>query len=497
MSSDLPSLDVENVLPAPAKPKRVRKPKVLTEAEQELKELREKAKEAKRLASEMRAKAELEKAEDQLLKSKAQQELLAKARLRSAEIINEEAVELIEPTSFDEQLADTKNVEVAGKKFRLNNQRLFLTYKTHLDKAKTTAFFYDRNVKEVIIAHEAASSDTNYEHSHVYVDFGRNFQSTNSRVFDIASIHPNIKAIKSAKHLENIWAYLCKEDKENEYLLERLTTQTLFDKVSACKTIQDVMKMAKSPSDAMGLKTLYEFKPRPEVECAPLIHQWQIDLAEELRRERSTHGTDAEIREIIWYYDGVGKTGKSGFMKHMRLTDDIVGMTQFNGGANVAQNIKNRLEEGWNGRTVIIDLPRDAENLGLWSPLEQLKNGYLTATKYQGGDLIFNNPNVVVFANFWPQYHCMSIDRWDIRELITESSGSTRRVTSRKVPIAEAIERGRKLAKAKTLGQDLCRKCEHIEDKELYLENLILEAQRALKLVREDKAAEATDPARP
>jgi len=408
-----------------------------------------------------------------------------------------EPVTLIEPTSFDEQLADTKDIEVEGKSFLIQNQRLFLTYKTHLDKANATAFFNDRNVKEVIIAHEAASSDTNYEHSHVYVDFGKRFQSTNPRVFDIAGIHPNIKAIKSGKHLEHIWAYLCKEDKENEYLLERLTTQTLFDKVSACKTIQDVMKMAKSPSDAMGLKTLYEFKPRAEVDCSPLVYEWQIELAEELRKERSVHGTDAEIREIIWYYDALGKTGKSGFMKHMRLTDDIVGMTQFNGGANAAQNIKNRLEEGWNGKTVIIDLPRCAEELSLWSPLEQIKNGYMTATKYQGGDLIFNNPNVVVFANFWPQYHCMSIDRWDVRELITEGYGPTKRVTCRKVPIAEAIERGRQLAKARTLGQDLCRKCEHIEDKELYLENLIHEAQKALKWAREDKATEAAHTTRP
>lgn len=152
--------------------------------------------------------------------------------------------------------------------FRLQNQRYLLTYKTHLSKVDIVAFFGEKNAKETIAAHEVASSETNYEHTHVYVDFGKSYQSKNARIFDINLIHPNIKVIKTAKHLENIWSYLCKEDHENDYLLSRLTTKTLVDRVWEKESINDVLKMATRPNDVSGLVALYGFKKHQKKDCS-------------------------------------------------------------------------------------------------------------------------------------------------------------------------------------------------------------------------------------
>jgi len=387
-----------------------------------------------------------------------------------------EPITLVEPTSFDEQLVDTREIEAEGKAFYAQNQRFFLTYKTHLSKELVRTFFGDRNAKEVIVAHEAASSETNYEHSHVFVDFGKRFQSANARVFDINGIHPNIKAIKSGKHLENIWAYLCKEDKENEYLLDRLTQQTLFDKVSACKTVQDAMRLAKTPGDATGLATMFGFRQLEKPEPQPLNYDWQNELLEEILKA-------PHPRKIIWYYDATGGTGKTTFSNH--VTDSNLGLclAQFGGDRDAGQLIAGAIENGWDGKILIADLPRQGEHRSIYSPLESIKNGNVTNTKYRGNVLRFNIPHVIVMSNFLPRVHEMSHDRWDIRELRTSGEWPEKTVTVRKLPLSEAIERSTAHSGVKDTLDALTRAMSGYEDKKMMLQALIDHAKHELNML--------------
>lgn len=375
-----------------------------------------------------------------------------------------------ETTSIDLDIADAKDIEVQGKPFRVQNQRFFLTYKTHLDKTIVTDFFNDKNVKEVVIAHESASSDTNYEHAHVFVDFGKNFQSTNSRVFDISGIHPNIKAIKTGKHLENIWAYLCKEDKANEYLLERLTTKTLFDKVSACRSIQDAMRLAKTPSEASGLATLYSFRPQVTVEPEPLEHQWQLDLITEL--ESVPHK-----RKIIWYYDNVGNTGKSSLAIYAQAKGLATVISQLGGDRDSGQLIETARDSGWDGRAVIIDLPRQGEHRSIYSPMESIKNGLVTNVKYRGGTTTFARPHLIVMANFLPRVHEMSLDRWDIRELNCVGEYPERVVTVNYLNVHDVAKRAAQQAEVQELMDELKRRTQNCETKRELLQRLIDDAR--------------------
>lgn len=373
-------------------------------------------------------------------------------------------------------------------KFYVQNQRLLLTYKTHLPKEDVKTFFEEKNAKETIVAHEVASSETNYEHSHVYVDFGRRFQSANARIFDIKGIHPNIKLVKTSKHLENIWAYLCKEDHENDYLLERLTKKSIFDVIANKPTIQDALRIAKSPSEASGIALMYQFKEQEAVELPNLPHQWQKELLEELKNKKPSH------REIIWYYDPVGGTGKSDFTKHACVEQRAAVFTALGGDRDAAQLILTARASGWDGRVVITDLPRDAETRSIYSPLEAIKNGMITSTKYQGGTSVFNRPHVVVFANFLPELSGrMSHDKWDIRKLVINPVDHS--VTCHNLTRAEALKTAAKTANAKRIVDEILHSTRiDLLPTKLALESIIRDLQdRVLRLTEDIRYEEVIE----
>lgn len=111
--------------------------------------------------------------------------------------------------------------EVDESKFRLQNQRILLTYSGHLDKLEYVAWITSKiKYKPVFIrlAHETGDNG-DYLHTHVLIDFGKSFQTRSCRYFDyqgdIEVLHPHIKTIKTKIHFENAMVYLSKEDPEN------------------------------------------------------------------------------------------------------------------------------------------------------------------------------------------------------------------------------------------------------------------------------------------
>ena len=72
-----------------------------------------------------------------------------------------------------------------------------------------------------------------------------------------------------------------------------------------------------------------------------------------------------------------------------------------------------------------MDLPRSAQwaLARFYVYLEEIKDGFITATKYQGGTSLFRSPHLVIFAN-WPPIveGTLSFDRWDIREIQSDGT---------------------------------------------------------------------------
>lgn len=127
---------------------------------------------------------------------------------------------------------------------------------------------------------------------------------------------------------------------------------------------------------------------------------------------------EPDDRTIVWVVDPEGGAGKTTLAKHLcinrprevlyiggKSSDIKYGITQF------LDNPDNHL------RIVIIDLTRSLEGFVSYEGLEAVKNGIFYNTKYESQMVVFDNPHVVVFANFAPDESKMSADRWNIIEV--------------------------------------------------------------------------------
>lgn len=308
----------------------------------------------------------------------------------------------------------------SGGKFRLQNQKMILTYKTHLNKMEylnhIMTTFANYTPKFIEVAHETGDETNPYPHSHVLIDWSKPFQSTNSRVFDYMEIHPHIKTLRTSTHWRNSVRYIAKEDKSLAHLKEDVMPIT--DKVWACNTLEDaLLKNANKPSDVSGIITLYKLKPAEEKPKMPYVpHLWQKQLFEKL--DKPTSWFD---RKIIWVFETNGNTGKSYFGEHWSRTDPkrFYYINAISSARDFASVIKTAKDSGWCGHCLIIDLTRSHEDRDyMYVPLEMIKSGIITVTKYEGGTIdLGTRPHVCVFANWPPNTSKLSLDRWDINRI--------------------------------------------------------------------------------
>jgi len=333
------------------------------------------------------------------------------------------------PSEILELKTDGKN----GKEFRIQNRRLFLTYATHLNKEAVKEYFKETfsvsgKKFRVEICHETGDEQCPYLHSHLYVDFGRNFQTKDARRFDLNGealdadgipvvIHPNIQYIKSAKHEENVLRYMGKEDPECKDLVkdEPNFYDTVMSKESRAQMLRDC---AKRPSDVPGLTMLWGMKQQDTMEIPDLPLQWQR------RTEQFLMNAPVDNRAIWWYYCRHGRTGKSEFVKYMTMKypKDVYFMNDFNRLSDSMCVMTNAVQQGWTGKILLIDLPRSFEDRSsIYAALENVKNGLFTSTKYSGGSTWMKaTPHVMCFANFMPVFCAMSNDRWRVSELVQD-----------------------------------------------------------------------------
>lgn len=325
------------------------------------------------------------------------------------------------------EVHDLKTNGKDGKEFRVQNRRLFLTYSSHLNKdAVKNHFKNEFGAKRTEICHETGDEQCPYLHSHVYVDFGRNFQTKDVRRFDLPGgacdadgnwemIHPNIQFIKSAKHEENVLRYMGKEDPECAELVK--DDPNFYDMVMSKESRAQMLRdCAKRPSDVPGLTMLWAMKQQEAIEMPPLRLEWQR------RTEGFLTNSPPDRRAIWWYFCRHGGTGKSEFVSYMvrRYPKDVYFMNDFNKLSDAMCVITNALQNGWSGKILLVDLPRSFQDRSsIFAALENVKNGLITSTKYSGGSIcIENTPHIMCFANFMPVFCAMSSDRWRVSELI-------------------------------------------------------------------------------
>lgn len=332
--------------------------------------------------------------------------------------------------------------EAGSDSFDMTSASFLLTYSgEHLDKTlwerwfrrltgKTNAFRKDATV---IIAHETGENG-DHPHTHVLLHGTTpkmRLRLRGPRALDYPFVtdgnpHPHIARVKY-KDFMMVYRYLTKEDAKvksdyDAWYVEHGAEaeeeiMSFPEKVWSCKTLNAALSKFSTPSgsNATQIRALWKTKPYDyEGDLALIREKPWFSFFEQLHVQG-----DARGRTIHWIYDSVGNTGKSLFARWLCLKypNEVLSMSQTGGVRDLPTIIMNARSKGNSIRTVVLDLARDMEQWGLYAPLEALKNGFLTATKYDGGTVFLKSPTIFVFANFWPQVQRMSRDRWQFYEL--------------------------------------------------------------------------------
>lgn len=337
-----------------------------------------------------------------------------------------------------------KEIPKSGN-FRFQRRYVLLTYKSHIPKYDYIQWLSAKTHLVLAfcrIAHETGDECQPYAHSHVLVDFGKIFQTKDLHFFchtpdetdnhlldECGKIHCNIKFLPSRRAFEDAKIYIAKEDTANADLAQQVN---IIDKIQGATSINDALRLnVEKPSDAIGVMAIYNMRNDiSELACEKPDFPWHRDFLEWY--ESAAH---APLRTIRWYYDENGNTGKTWLLRYLEdnYRDangyDWFPMAGIENMRETANLMMKAAQTGWKTRGVIIDLTRSYE-LGrkLYDTLENVKNGRISSTKYNGGRLRFQPPWVVVLSNWWPNTSMMSTDRWDIWEITKERTAVQRSV---------------------------------------------------------------------
>lgn len=137
------------------------------------------------------------------------------------------------------------------------------------------------------------------------------------------------------------------------------------------------------------------------------FYTWQRNLVRELQQEPND-------RTIIWYTDRAGSAGKTQIAKYITATiPSCLYVTSTSSKDISFAIIKARSDP----KILIFNLPRTAEGAINYGTFETAKDGIVYSGKYEGGCRLFNPPHIVIMANWMPDIHALSLDRWSIRLL--------------------------------------------------------------------------------
>lgn len=146
--------------------------------------------------------------------------------------------------------------------------------------------------------------------------------------------------------------------------------------------------------------------------CIETLYPWQQELYDILKEECE------DRRTIHWYWSDSGNIGKSEFVKYCRLKLNSLKLTY----GKTSDLINLVFNANMDERNIImIDIPRNGGNKISYNALEEIKNGYITNTKYETDDKIFKSPHIAILANVPPDTTSQgfSADRWHIVEIKT------------------------------------------------------------------------------
>jgi len=133
------------------------------------------------------------------------------------------------------------------------------------------------------------------------------------------------------------------------------------------------------------------------------LYPFQKDILELIK-------TEPDPRKIHWYWEEEGNAGKTALCKHICMHHNALMLG--GKGADIKFGMVEHINKHKEIDIAIFHLTRTVEEYVSYEALESIKDGILFSGKYESGQLIFNTPHVIVFANFAPDTTKLSKDRW-------------------------------------------------------------------------------------
>lgn len=136
---------------------------------------------------------------------------------------------------------------------------------------------------------------------------------------------------------------------------------------------------------------------------------WQLDVMNIIKEK-------PDKRTIHWFWSKSGGVGKSSLCRYLAIFHKAI----ICGGK--INDIFHQISKTKIKKLIIIDVPRSSMGYVNYGGIEAIKNGHFFSGKYEGKQVIFNHPHVIVFANKPPAYSEMSEDRWNVVRIDAEWS---------------------------------------------------------------------------
>lgn len=140
--------------------------------------------------------------------------------------------------------------------------------------------------------------------------------------------------------------------------------------------------------------------PKPIWVCEPT--GWQLDVMEIINKP-------PDSRTVHWFWEPDGGKGKTALAKYLVFKHKALMLT---GKSNDMYHMISKFPD--RRSLFVVDCPRSQQDYINYGAIEQIKNGLIFSGKYDGCQLVFNHPHIIVFANTPPDYDKMSADRWNV-----------------------------------------------------------------------------------